>query len=321
MPLRPMPGPPPAGAAKVLVLVGPTASGKTRLGIELAERLGGEVVSADSQQVYRELDIGTAKPTADERRRVVHHLVDVADPRETLSAGAFARLADRAIEDVRGRDRLPIVVGGTGLWIRALLLGIIQTPEADAALRARLEERAAREGRQALHDELKAVDPEAAAAIPAQNLARVVRSLELHALTGEKPSALRARHAFASLRYDAKVLGVAPPRDELYRRIDVRVRQMFAQGLVEEVAHLEARGLGDLARVKALGYPQALAVARGEASQEEAVALTARDTRHYAKRQLTWFRADPLVEWLAWPPAPEALASALARMGFCGESR
>lgn len=303
-----------------MVLVGPTASGKTRLGIELAERLRGEVVSADSQQVFRELDLGTAKPTSEERARVPHHLVDFADPAGLLSAGEFARLADEAIAGIRARARLPIVVGGTGLWVRALLLGIVEAPPVDEALRRSLEERAAREGRAAMHAELARVDPDSAASIPPQNLVFVLRALELFAQTGEKPSAMRARHAFSRLRYDARVFGVSPPREELYRRIDERTKAMFERGLVDEVRRLVEQGRRAAAETKALGYPQALAVVDGRLGLADAVAQTAQQTRRYAKRQLTWFRADPLVEWLAWPVDAEALAGRLARMGMRGES-
>ncbi|MGC4113474.1 MAG: tRNA (adenosine(37)-N6)-dimethylallyltransferase MiaA [Myxococcales bacterium] len=318
---RPRPQPAPEGSTKILVLVGPTASGKTGLGIELAERLGGEIVSADSQQVFRELDLGTAKPTPEERARVPHHLVDFADPTKLLSAGEFARLADEAIDGIRARRRLPIVVGGTGLWVRSLLLGIVEAPAVDLALRRSLEARAAKEGRQAMHAELARIDPESAASIPPQNQVFVLRALELFAQTGEKPSVLRARHAFSRLRYDATVLGLTPPRDELYRRIDLRARQMFERGLVDEVRRLVAQGRRAAAETKALGYPQALSVVDGRCTVEEAIAQTAQQTRHYAKRQLTWFRADPLVEWLDWPVEVRALAERLARLGLRSESQ
>jgi tRNA dimethylallyltransferase len=306
--MRPRPQPPPEGAARVLVVVGPTASGKSALALELAERLGAEIVSADSQQVYRGLDVGTAKPTAEDRRRVPHHLLDVIGPTEALNAGAFARLADEAIADIVRRGKLPLVVGGTGLWIRALLLGIVAAPEVDPEIRAELEQRAAREGPLAMHAELSRIDPQTAAATPAQNLVRVVRALELYRLTGEKPSALRARHGFGQLRLDARVLGLCPLRAELYRRIDARARQMFARGLVDEVRGLLAQGLEDAPALRALGYPQAVAVAKGRTGVEEAVLQLAQETRHYAKRQLTWFRSDPLVQWLDWPVDAAALA-------------
>ncbi|HEY3449855.1 MAG TPA: tRNA (adenosine(37)-N6)-dimethylallyltransferase MiaA [Myxococcales bacterium] len=317
---RPKPAAAPEGAARLVVIVGPTASGKTSLGIELAERLGGEIVSADSQQVFKELDLGTAKPTPEERARARHHLIDFADPATLLSAGEFARLADEAIAGIRARKHLPIVVGGTGLWVRALLLGIVEAPAVDPALRRSLEERAAREGRQAMHAELARVDPDSAAAIPPQNLVFVLRALELFAQTGEKPSEMRARHSFSTLRYDAQVFGVSPPREELYRRIDQRTRRMFERGLVDEVRALVGQGRRAAAETKALGYPQALAVVDGRSTPQEAVAAAAQHTRHYAKRQLTWFRADPLVEWLDWPVDAQALAARLARLGSRGES-
>lgn len=314
---RPLPAAAPLDAPALVVIVGPTASGKTALGIELACELGGEVVSADSQQVYRHLEIGTAKPTARERAAVPHHLVDFAEPTESLSAGSYARLADEAIAAIGARGRLPIVVGGTGLWIRALLLGIAEIPPADSALRARLEALAESKGRAALHDRLAAIDPESAAEIPAANAVRVIRALEIHELTGEKPSVVRARHGFAKLRYRARVFGISPPREALYRRIERRARAMFESGLVEEVRGLVACGLRDAPALKALGYPQALEVIDGRASVEQAIAATAQASRHYAKRQLTWFRADPLVEWLGWPP--EALALAARLRSECGQ--
>jgi tRNA dimethylallyltransferase len=295
----------------MVVIVGPTASGKTAFGIALARELGGEIVSADSQQVYRELEIGTAKPAAEERAAVPHHLIDFAEPTEVLSAGRYARLADEQIAAICARGRLPIVVGGTGLWVRALLFGIAEIPPADAELRARLEALAEREGRRALHARLAAVDPESAAAIPPGNAVRVIRALEIYELTGEKPSVVRARHGFAKLRYRARVFGISPPREALYRRIDQRARAMFESGLIEEVKGLVARGLRDAPALKALGYPQALAVVEGRVSVEEAIAATAQASRHYAKRQLTWFRADPLVQWLEWPPDALALAAHL----------
>ena len=308
---RPLPRPAPPEALPLVVVVGPTASGKTTLALALARALGGEIVSADSQQIYRLLELGTAKPTAEQRASVPHHLVDFLDPVETLSAGEFARRADEAIADIHGRGLVPVVAGGTGLWVRALLLGIVESPPPDLSLRARLEQQAAQQGREAVHARLAALDPETAVAIPPRNLVRVIRALELHALTGELPSALRARHGFGRLRYRARVLGLSPSREELYRRIDQRTRAMFAAGLVEEVRGLVARGLREAPALRALGYPQALEALEGRLPLEAAIAATAQATRHYAKRQLTWFRADPLVEWLGWPPDPGALAEGL----------
>lgn len=313
---RPAPAEAPESAPRLLVVVGPTASGKSALGAALAVALGGEIVSADSQQIYRGLDVGTAKPTPRERACAPHHLLDVAEPTDVLSAGAFARLADEAIAGIAARGRLPIVVGGTGLWVRALLQGLVELPAADPALRAELALRAERQGRGALHAELARIDPETAAEIPPANLVRVLRALEIHALTGEKPSEVRARHAFARLRYRARVLGLAPPRAELYARVDARAKAMFERGLLDEVRALLARGLRDAPALKALGYPQAVAALDGRCSAEEAAAEVARQTRRYSKRQLTWFRADPLVEWLPWPPPVEALIAELRSQGY-----
>jgi tRNA dimethylallyltransferase len=262
--------------------------------------------------------VGTAKPTAEERAAAPHHLIDLLEPNETLSAGEFARRADCVVEELVGRGKLPIVVGGTGLWVRALLLGLVEAPPPNPQLRQELEARAEREGRAALHAELARVDPETASAIPPQNLVRVVRALEIFRQTGEPPSALRARHGFGRLRYRAQVLGLSPPREELYRRIDSRAQAMFAQGLLDEVRGLLARGLRDCPALGALGYPQAVAAAEGRCSVEEAIAATAQQTRRYAKRQLTWFRADPLVQWLPWPPDAAALSATLRGQGYRG---
>lgn len=318
---RPVPAPAPESAPRLLVVVGPTASGKSALGAALARALSGEVISADSQQIYRGLDVGTAKPTPAERALAPHHLLDVAEPTEALSAGAFARLADEAIAQIAARGRLPIVVGGTGLWVRALLLGLVELPPSDPSLRAKLALEAERQGREALHAELARIDPETAAQIPPANLVRVLRALEIHALTGEKPSAVRARHAFARLRFRARVLGLAPPREELSRRIDERAKAMFDGGLLGEARALLDRGLRDAPALKALGYPQAVAALDGRCSPEEAAAAVAQQTRRYSKRQLTWFRANPLVEWLPWPPPVEALIEALRSQGYAGVDR
>lgn len=300
-PARPLPEPAEPGVPDVVAIVGPTASGKTELGIALATALGGEVLSADSQQVYRGLDVGTAKATAEEQARVKHHLLDLVEPDVQLTAADWAERADEVIASLSEAGMLPIVVGGTGLWIRALLMGLVDAPPGDEALRARLEAEAHEKGREALHRRLAEIDPETAAATPSQNLVRVIRALEIHALTGEPPSVLRARHGFGRLRYRARVFGISPPREELYRRIDTRAAKMFVSGLLEETRSLLARGLRDAPGLKALGYREAAAVIDGELSVDEAIARTAQGSRRYAKRQLTWFRNDPLVEWLPWP--------------------
>ncbi len=292
---------------RICVVAGPTASGKTALAVALARRLGGEIVNADSQQVYRGLDVGTAKPTAEERAAAPHHLVDVAEPGEGMDAARFAALADAAIADVAGRGRLPIVAGGTGLYLRALLHGVVPAPGRDPALRARLEDEAARLGRPALHARLTAIDPAAAARILPNDLVRIVRALEI-AAGGRLPSELHAEHAFREDRYDAVLLALDPPRPELHARIDARVREMFAGGLLEEARALAARFAGALPPKLPIGYAEAVAAARGELQVEEAIRRVQVAHRRYARRQIVWLRRERGVEWVRPPVDVDALA-------------
>ncbi len=307
----PMPEPAPVDAPAIGVIVGPTASGKSSLAADVAERIGAEIVSADSQQVYQCFDAGTAKPSADEMRRVRHHLVSAVPPRAEMNAAKYAELAAQAIEGIVARRGLPLVVGGTGLYIRALLLGVVPLPPADAEVRRRLTEELRVRGAAGLRDRLREADPRTAHAIPEGDEGRLVRALEILEATGEPPSAVRARHGFARFRYRATVLGVAPPRGELYERINRRTRAMFDAGLVDEVRALSAQGFADAPPMRSLGYRHAHAHLRGELSLEAAVTGASRDTRHYAKRQLTWFHAEPWVQWVAWPPDIEGIARQL----------
>jgi tRNA dimethylallyltransferase len=290
----------------LIVLAGPTASGKTSLAIELARRLDGEIVGADSQQVYRRLDVGTAKPTAAERAAVPHHLLDVVEPGEGMDAARFVALADAAIAGITARGRLPLVVGGTGLYLRALLHGVVEAPGRDAALRARLEEEALRLGRPALHARLAAVDPEAAKRIRPNDLVRVVRALEI-AAGGTTQSALHAAHAFAPVRHRALLLALDPPRPELHRRIDARVEAMFQGGLLGEARALLERFGDDLPPRLPIGYAEAVAVVRGTLPLDEAVREVQAAHRRYARRQVIWLRRERDVEWLPTPVDPEAL--------------
>jgi tRNA dimethylallyltransferase len=292
---------------RICVVAGPTASGKTSLAIALARRLGGEIVNADSQQVYRGLDVGTAKPTAEERAAAPHHLLDVAEPGEGMDAVRFVALADAAIADIAHRGRLPIVAGGTGLYLRALLHGVVEAPGRDPALRARLEEEAARLGRPALHARLASVDPAAAARIRPNDLVRVVRALEI-AAGGKLPSALHAEHAFQADRYDAMLVALDPPRPALHARIDARVREMFEGGLLEEARSLLARPGGASPPKLPIGYPEAIACVQGALPVEEAVRRVQVAHRRYARRQVVWLRAERGVEWLVPPVDVEALA-------------
>ena len=292
---------------RILVIAGPTASGKTALAVALARRLGGEIVNADSQQVVRGLDVGTAKPTAEERAAVPHHLLDLVEPGEGMDAARFVALADAAIAEIAARGRLPVVAGGTGLYVRALLHGVVAAPGRDPALRARLEDEAARLGRPALHERLRAIDPSAAARIRENDLVRVVRALEI-AAGGRLPSQLHADHAFREDRYDALVLALDPPRPELHARIDARVGEMFGAGLLDEARALLRRMSGALPARLPIGYAEAAACVRGEISEEEAVRRVQVAHRRYARRQIMWLRKERGVEWLQPPHDVEALA-------------
>lgn len=278
---------------RLTVIAGPTASGKTALAVELARRAGGEIVSADSQQVYKHFDIGTAKPSAEELSAVPHHLISVVEPMETFSAAEYQRRADAVIADIHSRGQPVVVVGGTGLYLRVLLHGVVEAPGADPELRASLEALAAAEGREAVHRKLVEVDPETAARLPPNDLVRIIRALEIHARTGVTASEFRRSHAFAPDRYPFRLYVLEPPREALYRNINARTEAMFAHGLVEETRELMERGYADAAPMRSVGYVQARAVVEGRMTLEEAIHDTAQETRRYAKRQLTWFRKEP----------------------------
>lgn len=296
---------------RIAAIVGPTGAGKTELALRVAELIGAEIVSCDSQAAYRGMDLGTAKPTTAERARVPHHLIDVADPAEELSAARYAELADAAVAGIVARERLPLVVGGTGLWLRALLRGLVPAPGRDPQVRAGLEARLVREGAPALHAELARVDPASAGRIHTTDPVRIVRALEVHAVTGRPLSALHREHGGGGSRYAATVLGITPPRPELAARVEARARAMFDRGIVEETRAL-ARDPGAVRRLEAvMGYREALLLLEGAVDREEAIRRTALAQRRYAKRQLTWFRAMREVVWLPWPPDPDEAARRL----------
>ena len=286
---------------RVVVIAGPTATGKTAVAVELATRLGGELVGADSVQVYRGFDIGAAKPTAAELRGVPHHLIDVRDPDAPLDAMGYAALADAAIADIAGRGRTPIVIGGTGLWLRALLRGLVDLPPVDLGVRAALMRAVDAEGAPALHARLASVDPRSAEAVHPNDAVRVVRALEVYEQTGEALGALRAAHALGEPRYDALTLVVDRPAQTLSGRIEARVRAMLAAGWLDEVRALRARW-GDQARaLRSVGYRQLVEHLRGERTLAEAQARAVRATRIYARRQRTWFRGEPGIDWRGEP--------------------
>jgi tRNA dimethylallyltransferase len=275
----------------ILCLVGPTASGKTEVGIFLAEILGGEILSADARQVYRKLTIGTAKPTEAERARAAHHLLDIVDPEEAYDAGRFARDAARILAEIRSRGRLPIVVGGTGLYVRALVRGLDVEVGRSPEVRRRLQDRANREGSAALHGELASVDPESAASIHPNDEVRIIRALEIYETTGET----RAAHfrKGAGRGFDHLLAGLDRPRPELFRRIDERFDRMMAEGLLDEVRSLLEEGLDpELPCFRSPGYRELLQHLRGDLPLAEAVDRAKRETRRFAKRQMTWFRSE-----------------------------
>ncbi|MBM4041132.1 MAG: tRNA (adenosine(37)-N6)-dimethylallyltransferase MiaA [Planctomycetes bacterium] len=284
----------------LLFLVGPTASGKTAVGIEVALRIGAEVLSLDSMSLYRGMDIGTAKPTPAERARVPHHLVDIAEPHEAFSAGRYLEAAEAAIGDIVGRGKRPLFVGGTALYLKALTEGLFHGPSADWALRNRLIAEAEERGVPALHERLSAVDPAAAARIHPNDLRRIVRALEVHEATGRPISEQQTQWGKeAQPGRLCHIVGIRRERAELHERINRRVDTMFAAGLVDEVRRLLAdpRGISHAAG-QFVGYREVIAHLRGELSLEEAIEKVKAHTRQFAKRQMTWFRSFPQIQWV-----------------------
>jgi tRNA dimethylallyltransferase len=298
--------------APLIAVAGPTASGKSALAMRLARERGGEIVSCDSQQVYRGLDIGTAKPSAAERAAVPHHLLDVAEPHEPFSAAEFARLGRAALGEIRARGRLPIVAGGTGLYLRALLHGLFEGPSRDEALRARLERLAARHGDLRLHRLLGRVDASAAGRIAPRDRVRVVRALEVYFRTGRPISGEQREGAEPLGGFRRLVIGLDPGRTRLREAVVARTRRMMEEGLVAEVGSVIASGVPAEARpLRSIGYRQAVAVLRGEMTEAEAEAAIVTATMRFAKRQMTWFRhQEPGIRWFPDGEAAHAAATA-----------
>src|SRR5438128_1191036 len=295
---------------RLVCIVGPTASGKSALALDLAERLGGEIVSADSRQVYRDLEIGTAKPTAAERARVPHHCLDLVAPGEAFDAARFRDAARAAIADIVRRGRVALVVGGTGLYVRALLGGLCPAPPRVPALRAALAEEAA----PALHRRLRALDPAAAARIAPGDRVRIVRALEVALVSGVPLSRWQAEHRFGEPAYDALLIGLARPTAELDARIAARARAMLEAGFLDEVRALRGRGLGAAAPgLSAVGYRELLACVEGRTDLATALAAMVRATRQFAKRQRTWFRREPAIVWRHPEREAGAIVGGLAR--------
>jgi tRNA dimethylallyltransferase len=299
----------------LVALLGPTGSGKTALSLALARRFHGEIVSCDSVAVYREMEIGTAKPSPNERRQVPHHLLDILPPDHFCTAGDYSRLARQAIADITARGRPPIVTGGTGLYLRALLDGLFPGPQRSEDLRHRLRERSLRHGSTWLHRLLRRLDPTAAARIHSNDEPRLIRALEVclavrQPLTEAWKAGRNPLTGYRILR-----IGLDPPRAALYDRLNARAREMFAQGLVGETRTLLARYGEAPPAFDSLGYRQARAVLRGDMTEAEALAATAQGHRNYAKRQLTWFRREPDVRWLpGFGDDPAIAAQAIERV-------
>ena len=296
-------------APKVIVVAGPTATGKTKLGILLAERFSGEIVSADSMQLYRRMDIGTAKATAEERAQVPHHMLDMAGPEEDYSVSRYVEEAARCCDDILARGKTPVIVGGTGLYIDSLVSGrdFAERSEGDEALRGSISARYDALGGEAMLEELRSFDSERAAKLHPLDKRRIVRAIEIYRLTGETISAHDARTRALPPRYEAlRIVLNYRERSELYARIDARVDDMVASGLFEEVEGLLKSGLSpESTAMQAIGYKEAAQALSGAIGREEAIALIKQNSRRYAKRQVTWFSRSPDALFLSWDGTPD----------------
>jgi len=287
---------------KLLVILGPTASGKSKLGIEIAKRINGEIVNADSLQVYRYLDIGTAKPSEYELNQVPHHLINIIDPFEEFNAGVLRKLASKLIGELSGKSAKIIVVGGTYLYVRVLLYGIIDGIPNDKEIRDDLKNLKSNFGVQYLHDKLRSIDPDSASRIHANDYVRIERALETYYLTGEKMSEFQEKHGFRDEEYKVLKIGISEEREVLRRKIDERVDGMIQGGLVDEVRKLRDMGFGkQLKPMQSIGYKQINLYLDGEIDLKRAIELIKRDTKRLAKRQMTWLRADRDIKWCHLP--------------------
>jgi len=284
----------------LLVIVGPTAVGKSQAALILAGEMGGEIVSADSRMIYKYMDIGTAKPAEEERKEIPHHLLDLVEPHEEFSAGRFREEAEKAITQVHGRGNVSLLVGGSGLYLKAVTDGLFSGPGADGEKRKRLKEEAEEFGLAHLYEKLKEVDPAAASRIHPHDPVRIIRALEVYEETGKPISSFQSEEKRVRGKlYNLTIIGLNRPRPNLYRRIEQRADTMFARGLVDEVKGLLARGYHEnLVSMQGLGYKEVCGYLHGRYDKEEAVRLLKRNTRRYAKRQLTWFKKDKRIQWI-----------------------
>ena len=302
--------------SRLICLLGPTAVGKTEIAIQLAQRLNAEIISVDSRQIYRQMDIGTAKPTPEEQQAARHHLIDCVDISESFSVADYQSLADTAIADIQNRGKRVLLVGGAGLYFRVIVDGLFKGPGADPALRKRLEIEAAQFGVDALHDRLRVCDPESADRIHPNNIVRVIRALEVYELTGTPMSELQQQWHLEKQRYPFIAFGITMPRALLYRRIEQRVDVMLANGLIAEVESLLAVGYSrDTIALRSFGYKELIAYLDGDCTYLEAISQLKQNTRRFAKRQLTWFRKDTRIEWLDRESTPDIIENILGKIG------
>ena len=300
----------------LIAIVGPTASGKSELALFLAEELSGEIVNYDSVQIFRYLNIGTAKPSPEERVRVPHHMIDIREPTEVFTAGDYQREARKVLHEIRNRKKIPILVGGTGLYLRALTEGLFNGPARSTYWRNRLEMIAERKGRTYLHRILQRLDPAAASRIAPGDRPKIIRALEVRLETGKALSEHLKKEPRRPLTgFETIFAGLNPPREELYRRIDDRVRRMFEAGLVNEVRDLLARGIPPSAKpFEAIGYRHVIDDLDSDVAQEDTIRIIQRDTRRYAKRQMTWFRKQPRVTWFDGPGEREQIKNKVRQL-------
>ena len=302
--------------SRLLCLLGPTAVGKTEIAIQLAQHLNAEIVSVDSRQIYRQMDIGTAKPTPEERQTAPHHLIDCVDISQPFSVADYQSLVDTAIADIQNRGKQVLLVGGAGLYFRAVVDGLFEGPDADIALRERLEQEAAQRGVGVLHERLRACDPVSAERIHPNNVVRVIRALEVYELTGTPMSEHQQQWHEEKQRYPFIAFCLTLPRALLYQRIEQRVDVMLANGLIAEVEALLAAGYArDTVALQSFGYKELIAYLDGECTYLEAVEQLKRNTRRFAKRQLTWFRKDTRIEWIDRNSTLDVVTHLLEKIG------
>lgn len=283
----------------ILVIAGPTASGKTAMALKIAESIPSEIISADSRQIYKHLTIGTAKPTSDELHRVPHHFIDHLNPDQTFNAGDFQEQGRKAIDQILSRNKLPMIVGGTGLYIRAVVDGFFELPEISGTIRTDLEQRLITEGKEELFQELRSVDPESAAAMDASKYRRVIRALEVFYETGTPISRFHEQHQVRQM-YQARFYGLLWDRTALYHRINHRVDTMIENGFLDEVQNLIDQGYDDrFQSLQTVGYKEAFAFLRKEFTKDRMIELMKQNTRRFAKRQMTWFRKESRISWLS----------------------